>query len=54
MHASFKCPSVGPSHIVNEQVNVAQGFPPTSNPYWNTYNHGWKNYPNFFWRFQNV
>ena len=32
MHASFKCPSIGPFDFVNEQVNAIQGFPPTNNP----------------------
>ena len=32
MYASFECPSVGPSDVVSEQVNVVQGFPPTNNP----------------------
>ena len=50
MHASFKCPSIGPSDVVTEQVNAAQGFPPTNNPYSNTDNHGWKNHLNFSWR----
>jgi len=43
MHASFECPSIGPSDVVPEQVNAAQEFPQTNNPYSNPYNHGWKN-----------
>ena len=54
MHTSFECPSLGPSDVINEHVNTIQGFPPTTNPYSNTYNHGWKNYPSFSWRCQNV
>jgi len=54
IHASFEYHSVGSSDVVNEQVNAAQGFSPTNNPYSNTYNHGWKNHPKFSWRPQNV
>jgi len=39
IHTSFKCPSDGPSDVIKEQVNTAQGFPLT-NSYSNTYNHG--------------
>jgi len=40
MHASFECPSVGPSDAANEQVSATQGFSPTNNRYSNTYNYG--------------
>ena len=50
MHASIDCPCVGKSDCVIEQVNVAQGFPPSNNSYLNTYNPGWRNHPNFSWR----
>jgi len=48
MHASFECPSVGPSDVVTEQLNAVQRFPPINNPYSNIYNHDWKNHPKFF------
>ena len=54
MHASINCPCVGKSDCVTEQVNVAHGFPQSNNSYSNTYNHGWRNHPNFSWRSQNV
>ena len=40
MHASVDCPCVGKPECVNEQVNAAQGFPPSNNSYLNTYNLG--------------
>ena len=54
MHASAECPCIGKSDCMTEQVNAAQGFPSSSNPYSNSYNHGWRNHPNFSWRSQNV
>ena len=54
MHASFEYPSIGLSDVLNEEVNAAQGVPPTNNPYSNTYNYGWKNLHDFSWRPQNV
>jgi len=41
MHASFECPFISPSDVVNEQVNAIQEFPLI-------------NYPNLSWRSQNV
>ena len=40
MHVLFKCPFIGPSDVVTEQVTAIQGFPPTNDPYSDTYNHG--------------
>jgi len=54
MHASVDCLCIDKSDYVTEQVNATQGFPPSNNPYSNTYNHGWRNHPNFSWRSQNV
>ena len=54
MHASFEWPLVGLSNEVAGQLNVAQGFSPTNNPYSNTYNRCWKNHLNFSWKSQNV
>jgi len=39
-HASVDYPCIGKSDCVTEQVNAAQGFPPSNNPYSNTYNPG--------------
>ena len=47
MHASVDCPCIGKSDCMTEQMNAAQGFLPSNNPYSNTYNHGWRNHPNF-------
>ena len=47
MHASVDCPCISKSDCVTEKVNAAQRFPPSNNPYSNTYNHGWRNHPNF-------
>jgi hypothetical protein len=34
-----------------EQVNILNNnYQPQNNPYSNTYNPGWRNYPNFSWR----
>jgi len=49
-----QCPCVRKSNCVTEQVSLVQGFPPSNNPYSNIYNHGWRNYPNFLRRSQNV
>jgi len=54
MLASVDYPYIGKSDCVTQQVNAAQGFPPSTNPYFNTYNHSWMNYPNFSWSPQNV
>jgi len=54
IHASAKCPCIGKSDCMTEQVNAAQEFPPSNNPYSNTYNYGWRSHPNFLWRSQNV
>ena len=54
MHASIDCPCIGKSDCVTEQMNAAQGFPSSNDPYSNCYNHGWRNHPNFSWRSQNV
>jgi len=54
MHASVDCPYIGKLYCVTEQVNAAKGFPPSNNPYSNTYNHGLRNNPNFPKRSQNV
>jgi len=51
MHASIDCPCVVKFDRVTEQVNAAQGFPQSNNSYANTYNHGWRNHPQFSWRF---
>jgi len=40
IHSSIDCPYIAKSDCVSEQVNVVQGFPPSNNPYSNTYNHG--------------
>ena len=40
MHASIDCPCVGKFDCVAKQVNAAQEFPPSNNPYYNSYNHG--------------
>jgi len=53
-HASVDSPYAGKSDCVTEQVNTAQAFPSSNNPYFNTYNHGLRNHPNFSWRSQNV
>ena len=47
MHASVERLCIDKSGCMTEQVNVAQGFPPSNNPNSNTYNHGHKNHPNF-------
>ena len=39
MHASVDCPCVRKFDSVVEQVNVAQEFSLSNNPYSNTYNH---------------
>jgi len=39
MHAFVECLCVGKSDCITEQVNAAQEFPLTSNPYSNTCNH---------------
>jgi len=54
MHASVDCLYVSKSDCMTEQLNAAQGFPPSNNPYSNTYNYGERNHPKFLWRFQNV
>ena len=54
MHASVDCPCISKSDCVPEQVNAAQGFPHSNNPYSNTYNHDWRNHPNFSLRSQNA
>ena len=47
MHAFIDCLCISKSNCMPEQVNVAQGFPPSNNPYSNAYNNGWRNRPNF-------
>jgi len=54
MYTSVDYSCISKSDYVPEQVNAAQGFPPFNNLYSNTYNHGWRNHPNFSWRPQNV
>ena len=54
MHAFVDYPCVGKSDYVTEQINATQGFPPSNNPYSNTYNHGWRNHPNFLSKSPNV
>jgi len=54
IHASSDCLCIGRSNCATKHVNATQRFPPTNNPYSNTYNYGWRNYPNFFWRSQNA
>ncbi|KAI5682163.1 hypothetical protein M9H77_03391 [Catharanthus roseus] len=41
-----------PTNSPNEQIIAAQGFRRQNDPYSNTYNPGWRNHPNFFWRQQ--
>jgi len=48
MHAYVDYPCIGKSDYATEQVNAAQGIPSSNRPYYNTYNHGWRNYPNFY------
>ena len=36
---SIDCPCVSKFDCVTKQVNVTLGFPPSNNPYYNTYNH---------------
>ena len=54
IHASSDCSCIVRSDCVTKYVNKTQRFSPTNNPYSNTYNHGWRNYPNFLWRSQNA
>ena len=47
MHASAEYPCIGKSDCMTEQVNAIQGFSSSNNSYSNTYNHDWRNHPNF-------
>ena len=47
MHAFVDCPCIRKPDYVTKQVNAVQRFPPSNNPYSNTYNHGWRSHPNF-------
>ena len=45
-HSTDRCPTL--QDDPNEQINVVGGFVPQRkyDPYWNTYNPGWRDYPN--------
>ncbi|KAL0394857.1 UNVERIFIED_CONTAM: hypothetical protein Slati_4451900 [Sesamum latifolium] len=48
-HLSQDC-QVGNPNIVNEDANfISHGGRSNFNPYSNTYNPGWRSYPNFLW-----
>jgi len=52
MHQVNDCPTAANfSDVSTEQVNAAFSHP-GNDPYSNTYNPGWKNYPNFSWKAQ--
>jgi hypothetical protein len=51
-HATNDCPTL-PSfkECLHEQAHVLNSFQrPSYNPYSQTYNPGWRNYPNFSWK----
>jgi hypothetical protein len=49
MHQAQNCPSMTVFEM--EQVNAFNSFQkPSSGPYSKTYNHGWRNHPNFSWK----
>ena len=50
-HCTDVCPIMVEVKEVRGQVNAVGQFPRSvNNPYSNTYNSGWRNYPNFEWR----
>jgi hypothetical protein len=50
MHQAQNCPSMT-VFVEMEQVNAFNNFQkPSSGPYSETYNPGWRNHPNFFWK----
>jgi hypothetical protein len=50
MHQAQNCPSMT-VFAEMEQVNAFNNFQkPSSGPYSETYNPGWRNHPNFYWK----
>jgi len=45
---------MGKPDSVTEEVNTTKEFPPSNNFYSYTYNHGWRNHPNFLSSSQNI
>jgi hypothetical protein len=49
MHQAQNCPSMTVFEM--EQVNAFNSFQkPSTGPFSETYNHGWRNHPNFSWK----
>ena len=47
MHTFVDYPCVVKSDYVTKEVNANQVFPLPNSPCFDTYNHGWRNHPNF-------